>query len=81
VGPQTSRAKPSEARDNLRVVMNDTGLPKMVFNTEGPLSAPQSDPPDSIARDFLADNPAMFGLNRSQVLEMKLMNDDGGPVI
>ena len=67
---------PPEARDNLRVVMNDTGLPKMVFNTEGPLSAPQSDQPDSIARDFLADNPAMFGLNRSQILEMKLRNED-----
>jgi extracellular elastinolytic metalloproteinase len=67
---------PPEARDNLRVVMNDTGLPKMVFNLEGPLSAPQSDQPDSIARGFLADHSAMFGLDRSQIFEMKLKNED-----
>jgi extracellular elastinolytic metalloproteinase len=67
---------PPEARDNLHVVMNDTGLPKMVFNIEGPLSAPQSDQPDSIARGFLADHSAMFGLDRSQIFEMKLKNED-----
>lgn len=67
---------PPEARDNLRVVMNDTGLPKMVFNSKGPLSAPQSEEPDSIARGFLADHPAMFGLDRSQIFEMKLKNMD-----
>jgi extracellular elastinolytic metalloproteinase len=67
---------PPEARDNLRVMMNDTGLPKMVFNIEGPLSAPQSDQPDSIARGFLADHSAMFGLDRSQIFEMKLKNED-----
>jgi extracellular elastinolytic metalloproteinase len=65
-----------DTRDNLRVVMNDVGLPKMVINTEEPLSAPQSGEPDSIARDFLADHSAMFGLNRSQILEMRLMNED-----
>ena len=47
-----------ESRDNLRVVMNDVGLPKMVINTKEPLSAPQADLPDSIARGFLADHPA-----------------------
>ncbi len=65
-----------EARDKLRVVMNDAGLPKMVFNIQEPLSAPRSDHPDSIARDFLADHSAMFGLSRSQILEMKLRNLD-----
>src|SRR5262252_4131365 len=30
-----------DTRDKLRVVMNDVGLPKMVMNTEEPLSAPQ----------------------------------------
>jgi extracellular elastinolytic metalloproteinase len=67
---------PAEARDNLRVVMNDVGLPKMVFNIEGPLSAPQSDKPDTIARGFLAEHSAMFGLDRSQIFEMKLRNED-----
>jgi extracellular elastinolytic metalloproteinase len=65
-----------DTRDNLRVVMSDSGLPKMVFNPEGPLSGPQSGPPDSIARDFLADHSTMFGLNRNQIFEMRLMNED-----
>src|SRR5262245_24176831 len=65
-----------DARNTLRVVMNDVGLPKMVINTEEPLSAPQSGQPDSIARDFLADHSAMFGLNRNQIFEMKLRNED-----
>jgi extracellular elastinolytic metalloproteinase len=67
---------PAEARDNLRVEMNDTGLPKMVFNTGGTLSAPQSEQPDSIARGFLADHSSMFGLDRSQISEMKLRSVD-----
>src|SRR5262245_52167005 len=67
---------PAEARDNLRVEMNDTGLPKMVFNTEGPLSAPQSEQPDAIARGFLADHSAMLGLDRNQISEMKLRSED-----
>jgi extracellular elastinolytic metalloproteinase len=65
-----------EAREKLHVVMNDTGLPKMVFNIEEPLSAPRSEQPDSIARGFLADHPAMFGLDSAQILEMKLKNED-----
>src|SRR5262245_38348884 len=55
-----------DTRDNLHVVMSDSGLPKMVFNSEAPLSGPQLGPPDSIARDFLADHTAMLGPNRSQ---------------
>jgi extracellular elastinolytic metalloproteinase len=65
-----------DTRDNLRVVMNDVGLLKMVFNPEAPLSAPQSGEPDLIARGFLAEHTAMFGLNRSQILEMRLLNED-----
>jgi len=65
-----------DTRDKLHVVMNDVGLPKMVINTEEPLSAPQSGQPDTIARDFLADHSAMFRLNGSQILEMKLKNED-----
>src|SRR5262245_8572378 len=65
-----------DTRDNLRVEMNEDGLPKMVINTAGPLSGPQSGPPDSIARDFLADHSTMFGLNRNQILEMRLNNAD-----
>src|SRR5262245_25257288 len=64
------------ARNKLRVVMNDTGLPKTVFNLEESLSAARSDHPDSIGRDFLADHSAKFGLGRAQVMEMKLRNED-----
>src|SRR5215510_3871020 len=66
----------SDARNNLQVVMDDSGLPKMVFNRKEPLSAPRSGEPDSIARDFLADHAAMFGLKKSQIVEMKLKNAD-----
>ncbi|HEX5083182.1 MAG TPA: M36 family metallopeptidase [Blastocatellia bacterium] len=65
-----------DTREKLRVEMNDVGLPKMVTNIEEPLSAPQSGQPDSIARDFLADHPALFGFNRNQIVEMKLQSED-----
>jgi Zn-dependent metalloprotease len=65
-----------DTRDNLRVVMSDIGLPKMVFNSEAPLSAPQLGDPDLIARGFLAEHSAMFGLSRNQIFEMKLRNED-----
>ena len=65
-----------EARENLRVVMNEVGLPKMVINTKEPLSAPQAGQPDAIARDFLADHPGMFRLSRNQIFEMKQENED-----
>jgi extracellular elastinolytic metalloproteinase len=66
----------SDARRDLQIVMDDSGLPKMVFNRKEPLSAPRSGEPDSVARDFLADHATMFGLNKSQVVEMKLKNED-----
>src|SRR5262245_10401727 len=66
----------SDARNNLQVVMDDSGLPKTVFNRKEPLSAPRSGEPDSIARDFLSDHATMFGLNKSQIVEMKLKNKD-----
>jgi hypothetical protein len=66
----------SDARNDLQVVTNDVGLPKMVFNHKEALSAPKSGDPDSIARDFLAGNATMFGLNKSQIVEMRLKNED-----
>src|SRR5262245_30343088 len=65
-----------DTRDNLRVVMNEVGLPKMVFNSEAPLSGPQLGDPDPIARGFLAEHSAMFGLSRNQIFEMRLNNVD-----
>jgi Zn-dependent metalloprotease len=66
----------SDARNDLQIVMGDSGLPKMVFNRKEPLSAPRSGESDSIARGFLADHSTMFGLNKSQIVEMKLKNED-----
>src|SRR5262245_31631450 len=66
----------SNARKDLMVMMDDSGLPKMVFNRKEPLSAPRSGEPDSIARDFLAGHAAMFGLKKSQIVEMKLKKED-----
>ena len=66
----------SGARESLRVVMNDVGVPKMVFNTEGPLSLAQSGSPDEIARNFVASHSSLFALSRDQVVKMKLKNED-----
>jgi extracellular elastinolytic metalloproteinase len=66
----------SDARKDLQFVMDDSGLPKMVFNRKEPLSASRSGAPDSIARDFLAGHATMFGLNKSQIVEMKLKKED-----
>ena len=66
----------SDARKDLQVVMDDSGLPKTVFNRKEPLSASRSGEPDSIAREFLSDHATMFSLNKSQVVEMKLKNKD-----
>src|SRR5262245_1870248 len=40
--------------NNLWVVMNEAGMPKMMFNPVGTLSFPQAGAPDTIARGFLA---------------------------
>src|SRR4030095_10808537 len=66
----------SDARKDLQFVMSDSGLPKMVFNRKEPISASRSGAPDSIARDFLAGHATMFGLNKSQIVEMKLKKED-----
>ncbi|HKX26718.1 MAG TPA: extracellular metalloproteinase [Blastocatellia bacterium] len=58
--------------DNLWVVMNEAGVPKMMFNTEGPLSFPQAGTPDSIARNFLANHAEIFG----PATGMRVMNED-----
>ncbi|HKX27020.1 MAG TPA: M36 family metallopeptidase [Blastocatellia bacterium] len=58
--------------DNLQVTMNEAGVPKAIFNTEGPLSFPQAGTPDSIARGFLASHADLFG----PTAEMRIMNED-----
>ncbi|HKX26231.1 MAG TPA: M36 family metallopeptidase [Blastocatellia bacterium] len=58
--------------DNLQAEMNEAGVPKAIFNTEGPLSFPQAGTPDSIARGFLADHADLFG----HTAEMRIMNED-----
>jgi extracellular elastinolytic metalloproteinase len=67
-------------RDKLQVEFSEAGVPKTFFNYDGPLSAAQSGSPDSVARDFLAINADIFGLDASQVRDLKLENvdNDGG---
>jgi extracellular elastinolytic metalloproteinase len=67
-------------RDKLQVEFSEAGVPKTFFNYDGPLSAAQSGSPDSVARDFLAVNADIFGLDASQVRDLKLENvdNDGG---
>src|SRR6266511_2005740 len=62
----------SDARKDLQVVMDDSGLPKMVFNRKEPLSAPRSGEPDSIARDFLAGH--VMSVNEGLVIPNAIMN-------
>ncbi len=66
----------ANARARLRVTMNEAGLPKMLFHPDQPLSGPQAGQPDAVARNFMAANAAMMGLNRSQMREMKLKHED-----
>jgi hypothetical protein len=67
---------PAGARNRLRMVMNEAGLPKMVVSADGPLAAAQSGRPDSIARKFLSEHAVMFGLSQRHVTEMKLKHED-----
>ncbi|HKX28443.1 MAG TPA: M36 family metallopeptidase [Blastocatellia bacterium] len=64
------------AREQLRVTMNEAGLPKMFFNTAAPISLPQVGSPDTIARGFLAAHPEIFGLTQAQVREIQIGNED-----
>ncbi|HEU4479735.1 MAG TPA: M36 family metallopeptidase [Pyrinomonadaceae bacterium] len=70
-----------ELADNLRGSLNQAGAVKNLFIDGAPLSAPQSDSADNIARNFLKGNPELFALSAAGVANLKLTNEDSdGPV-
>ena len=71
----------SEKAGNLRGVMNEAGAMKNLFIDGAPLSDPQADAADNIARNFLKGHSALFALSASDVANLKLTNEDNdGPI-
>lgn len=73
-----NRVSPGDP-SSVQISMNDVNLPKMINKSGASLSRPQFDAPDQIARGFLAENAALLGLDRTQVGEMRLKNEDRDP--
>jgi Zn-dependent metalloprotease len=65
----------------LRASLNHTGAVKNLFIDGAPLSAPQSDSADNIARGFLQQHTSLFALSAADVASLKLTNEDNdGPI-
>jgi Zn-dependent metalloprotease len=62
--------------NNLRAVVNEAGAMKNFFIDGAPLSEPQSDTADNIARRFLARHNSLFTLSAASIDELKLENED-----
>ncbi len=70
-----------EQAANLRGSVNHAGAIKNLFIDGAPLSAPQADTADNIARNFLRRHPDLFALSPADVANLKLTNEDNdGPV-
>jgi Zn-dependent metalloprotease len=67
--------KPQEAR-HLRATVNEAGAMKNFFIDGVPLSLPQADAPDNIARRFLKGQASLFALSAAGVDELKLNRED-----
>ncbi|HEX6622968.1 MAG TPA: M36 family metallopeptidase [Pyrinomonadaceae bacterium] len=67
---------PPEHARNLRAEMNEAGALKNFFIDGGALSAPQSDVPDNIARNFLRREAALFALTERAVNDLRLEKED-----
>jgi Zn-dependent metalloprotease len=65
-----------EAAQNLRAVVNEAGAMKNFFIDGAPLSAPQSDTADNVARNFLRQQAQLFALSDSGVAALKLNKED-----
>jgi len=66
----------AEHGKNLHAVVNEAGAMKNFFIDGAPLSEPQSDTADNIARNFLKRNNSLFALSGANVDELKLENED-----
>jgi Zn-dependent metalloprotease len=61
---------------NLHAVINEAGALKNLFIDGAPLSEPQSDTADNIARKFLNRHNDLFALSTKDVGSLKLENED-----
>jgi hypothetical protein len=66
----------SDSAKNLRAVVNETGAIKNLFIDGEPLSVPQADKPDNIARNFLKGHASLFALSAADVANLRLARDD-----
>jgi Zn-dependent metalloprotease len=67
---------PASNPDSIRVDLHDSGVPKTVANFDGFLTDARSGSPDQIARGFLAENSALFGLSADEVRDLRITMDN-----
>jgi Zn-dependent metalloprotease len=65
-----------EAAQNLRAVVNEAGAMKNFFIDGAPLSEPQADAANNIARNFLKRHAQLFALTNAGVAALKLNKED-----
>jgi Zn-dependent metalloprotease len=65
-----------EVAENLRAEVNEAGAMKNFFIDGAPLSEPQWDTPDNIARNYLKQHAALFALSDTDVDNLKLEKED-----
>ncbi|MDQ3804916.1 MAG: M36 family metallopeptidase [Acidobacteriota bacterium] len=70
-----AKLSPERAR-NLRAEVNEAGAMKNFFIDGAALSGPQANTPDNIARGFLKQQAALFGLTAGGVNALKLNKED-----
>ena len=70
------RSKMGSAGEGLQARLNEAGVPRVFFNSNGALTASSKGSPDDIARGFLSENSDVFGLTRRDVRRLKLESED-----
>jgi Zn-dependent metalloprotease len=69
---ESFRSKIPGSPESLWVDLMPSGTPKTVSRTEGPLSEARVGSADEIARGFLAENTALFGLSAREVRNLRV---------
>ncbi len=62
--------------NSLVVDLHPSGVPKSVVNLDGVLTSARSGAPDAIARDFLTEHSALFGLPSDEVQNLRVTMDN-----
>jgi uncharacterized protein (TIGR03437 family) len=78
---ETFLASPEGARAGVRITPNRYGLPKLMVREGGVLSAPSTQEPEEIAKNFLRSHASLFPLSPPEVDQLRLLVKDatGGP--